>query len=218
MGAVLAIWNDRDDAVAEEYERWYLTEHLPERLAVPGFLAARRYEALRGAPRFLTCYDVESPQVLASAAYLARLADPSPVTRRIMAHFRDMTRTVCTAVYRSKPAALGGAVAAAYVEQPAAFDRAALTRDAAACAADPRALSVQAWQAAPDAAHGATSEAKLRPGADRRVSAALVIDVMREADAAHFEARAADALRRCSGEARVHGGIYRLLGAWTKPP
>ena len=33
------IWNDRDDAVADAYEQWYLSEHLPERLGVADPLA-----------------------------------------------------------------------------------------------------------------------------------------------------------------------------------
>lgn len=49
---VLAIWNDRDDEIAELYESWYVTEHVPERLDVAGFRGARRYEAASGSPRF----------------------------------------------------------------------------------------------------------------------------------------------------------------------
>ena len=45
---ILAIWHDVDAAIGDEYERWYFREHLPERVAVPGFLAGRRYEAVSG--------------------------------------------------------------------------------------------------------------------------------------------------------------------------
>ena len=99
-----------------------MSEHLPERLGLPGFVAARRYEAETGSPRFFTSYDVESVEVLSSADYLARLAAPSPLTREVMANFRNMTRTVCIPVYRSRGLALGGSVVAAYVEQPARVD------------------------------------------------------------------------------------------------
>lgn len=112
--AILAIWNDREDSIADVYERWYLSEHLPERLAVPGFLAARRYEARKGSPRFFTFYDVQSPAVLSSANYLARLASPSPLTREVMANFRNMMRTACMSIHRSPGAAVGGCVVAAY--------------------------------------------------------------------------------------------------------
>jgi hypothetical protein len=61
----------------------------------PGFVAVRRYEAETGSPRFFTSYDVESVEVPSSADYHARLAAPSPLTREVMANFRNMTRTVC---------------------------------------------------------------------------------------------------------------------------
>ena len=38
-----------------------------ERIAVPGFLLGRRYEAVRGAPRYFCFYLTQSPDVLKSA-------------------------------------------------------------------------------------------------------------------------------------------------------
>jgi hypothetical protein len=217
---ILAIWNDREDSIADVYERWYLSEHLPERLGVPGFLAARRYEAQKGSPRFFTWYDVRSLEVLSSENYLARLASPSPLTREVMANFRNMMRTACLPVYRSPRAALGGCVVAAYVEQPARVDRGGLLEGATQCERDPRVLGLQVWQAAPDPAHAATPEAKLRPGGDRRIAAALVLDVMREEDGWALEGRIREALRNSvlsetrSGDAFIHLNVYRLLGLW----
>lgn len=52
----------------EEFNDWYDTEHIPERLAVPGFLTARRFR-LNDHPSYLALYDVESPEVLDSPAY-----------------------------------------------------------------------------------------------------------------------------------------------------
>ena len=217
---ILAIWNDREDAIAEVYEHWYVSEHLPERLGVPGFVAARRYEAAKGAPRFFTRYDVESLEVLSSPDYLARLASPSPLTRQVMASFRNMIRTVCSPAYRSRGSALGGCVVAAYVEQPAGIDASSLLEGAAACESDPRVLGVQVWRAAQDPAHAASSEAKLRPGGDRRIEAALVVDVMREQDGLALEQQVCSALRESvlpesrPGNATVHSNVYRLLGVW----
>jgi len=37
--------------LAEEFHRWYDDEHIPHRLAIPGFQAASRYEVLEGEPR-----------------------------------------------------------------------------------------------------------------------------------------------------------------------
>lgn len=220
MTGILAIWNDREDAVADVYERWLVTEHIPERLAVPGFLEARRYEAVRGAPRFFTPYWVASPEVLGAPEYLARLASPTPLTRQVMAGFRNMRRTVCNLAYRSPRAALGGCVVTAQVEQPASIDEAGLLGAVAALERDPRVLGVQVWRAAPEPAP--SSEAKLRPGGDRRIEAALVIEVMREEDGVALEETVLAAARRCARmagpeEVPVRAGTYRLLGVWHAP-
>ena len=219
MPGILAIWNDREEAIAELYERWLVSEHIPERLAIPGFLEARRYEATQGTPHFFTPYVVASPQVLASPEYLARVAAPSPLTREVMAGFRNMCRTVCALVYRSPRAALGGCVVSAYAEQPAAIDAAALLAGAAALEGDPLVLGVEVWRAVPDPAHGTSSEARLRPGGDRRIEAALVVEVMREEDGAALEGPVLNAVRRSAAkgrqkEARIHAAAYRLLGVW----
>lgn len=216
-GAVLAIWNDRDDAIADLYERWYLTEHLPERLGVPGFVAAQRHEALQGSPRFFTHYDVASVDVLSSPEYLARLAAPSPLTRQVMAQFRNMVRTACTVLHRSPGAALGGCAAVAFVEQPAAVRDDLLKAQAIEAERDPRAMRVQAWRAAHDPAHAATRESLLRPGGGRRIAAALVVDVLREADGWALKDRLAGALHdSLAGDAAqpVQFNVYRLLGQW----
>jgi len=68
----------------EEFNAWYDTEHLPERLAVPGFETARRYVCLDGAPKYLAVYDTESAAVLDTPAYLSVSFDnASPWTRRV---------------------------------------------------------------------------------------------------------------------------------------
>jgi hypothetical protein len=54
----------------EEFNRWYEEEHLDERIAIPGFLSARRFTALEGSPKYLAIYDLESPDVLKSPEYL----------------------------------------------------------------------------------------------------------------------------------------------------
>ncbi len=217
MPGILAVWNDLDHAIAEVYERWLVSEHIPERLAVPGFLEARRYEAANGTPRFFTPYWVASPQVLTSPEYLERLASPSPLTREVMAGFRNMRRTVCTLGYRSPRASLGGCAVAAFVEQPATIDEASLLEGAAVLERDPRVLGVQVWRAVPDAA--ASSEAKLRPGGDRRIEAALVVDTMRERDGTALEETVRSAVRQSTRkagpeEAAIHAATYQLLGVW----
>ncbi len=45
-----------------EYERWYDEVHIPEVLAVPGFVGARRFRALDGS-HWLTIYEIEADDV-----------------------------------------------------------------------------------------------------------------------------------------------------------
>ncbi|KND55627.1 hypothetical protein BPUN_2302 [Candidatus Paraburkholderia kirkii] len=73
----------------EEFNAWYDTEHLPERMAVPGFEAARRYVCVSGRPSYLAVYDMESRDVLESEAYLAVSFDrSSPWTKRVTSRSR----------------------------------------------------------------------------------------------------------------------------------
>lgn len=87
------------DVVAEaisEHDSWHTHEHLPERLAIPGFLRGTRWTALSGAPRYMVLYEVESLGTLTSEAYLERLNNPSPWTTKVMPHYRGMDRGLCS--------------------------------------------------------------------------------------------------------------------------
>jgi hypothetical protein len=52
------------------YEAWYAA-HLVKLLAVPGVLAARRFESVDGDMRFMVQYEIASLEVLESEAYRA---------------------------------------------------------------------------------------------------------------------------------------------------
>jgi hypothetical protein len=73
----------------EEFNAWYDTEHLAERLAVPGFETALRYVCIDGAPRYLAMYDLARPDVLDSPAYLkVGFGNASPWTKRVTSRVR----------------------------------------------------------------------------------------------------------------------------------
>lgn len=90
---LLLVMIDVDPAHEEEFNRWYTEEHLPERLACPGFLSARRFVAVEGEPKYLALYDLESPEVLQSEAY-QKIYGPSGWTQRISKHFVRSIRNV----------------------------------------------------------------------------------------------------------------------------
>jgi hypothetical protein len=79
-----------------EHDDWHTHEHLPERLAIPGFLRGTRWVAQRGQPRYFVVYEVEQLSTLASEAYLERLNNPTPWTQKMMPHYRGMTRGLCS--------------------------------------------------------------------------------------------------------------------------
>ncbi len=72
-----------------ELHAWYNTEHIPERLRIPGFVTGQRYAALEGTPRWLAVYELESVAVLESPDYL-KWAGPlqTPWTRRMVSSTR----------------------------------------------------------------------------------------------------------------------------------
>jgi len=85
---------DIDAADEADLNRWYDREHLEERVAIDGFLEARRYVAHSGSPKFLFLYSTKTIEVLDSPAYRAKLANPTPWSVKTMAGFKNMIRAV----------------------------------------------------------------------------------------------------------------------------
>lgn len=85
---------DIDAAHEADFNRWYDREHLEERVAIEGFLEARRYVAHAANPKYLCLYSTATVDVLDSPAYRARLAEPTEWSRQTMARFKNMLRVV----------------------------------------------------------------------------------------------------------------------------
>ncbi len=62
---------DFSDVAEDEFHDWYDTEHVPERLRVPGFLNAERWIGTQDPKVSLALYDLDTVGVLHSPAYLA---------------------------------------------------------------------------------------------------------------------------------------------------
>ena len=92
---LLMVAIDVDPRHEAELDRWYDEEHIAERMAIPGFLRARRFVALEGGPRYLALYDLETPAVLDSAAYRTALGSAATaLTRRMQTLFNPIIRNV----------------------------------------------------------------------------------------------------------------------------
>jgi hypothetical protein len=93
-GAMLLLFDVVDNAIAA-HDDWHTHEHMPERLAIPGFRRGTRWTRTSDCPRYCVLYEVDSPAVLDSAAYRERLDNPTPWTARMMSHYVGMRRTLC---------------------------------------------------------------------------------------------------------------------------
>ena len=110
-----------------DFNRWYDREHLEERVAIEGFLEARRYVAHAANPKYLSLYSTATLEVLDSPAYRVRLANQTEWSRRTMAHFKNMLRVVAR-ITISKGTGRGAALG--LVRLRPTVDNAAAWRDA----------------------------------------------------------------------------------------
>ena len=85
---------DIDPANDAEFNRWYDREHLEERVAIDGFLEARRYTAHQGRPKYLSLYSTKTFDVLDSPAYRTALANQTDWSRANISRFKNMIRAV----------------------------------------------------------------------------------------------------------------------------
>jgi hypothetical protein len=86
------MWWDIAPEVQAEWEDWHTHEHMPERLAIPGFLRGSRWVS---GTSYFVLYELDAPATLTGAAYLQRLNNPTPWSRKMMPHHRNMVRSLC---------------------------------------------------------------------------------------------------------------------------
>ncbi len=89
-GALLMASMNVDPSAEAEFNEWYNTEHLPQLGAVPGVLAARRYQATdpTSERRFVAIYHLRDVGVSRSDAW-ARAAN-TPWSEKMRPHFQDL--------------------------------------------------------------------------------------------------------------------------------
>jgi hypothetical protein len=198
---ILAIFNNVAPGREAEFEHWFQTEHLAERVAVPGFLLGRRYEAVSGRPQYFNYYLTQSPDVLKSEAYLTRLDNPTPMTRMVMSEiFKDMNRTVCRRAV-ALGAIRGSMAVVMRFDSPQDEMR---LRDAIQEMLVRTATYGEVWIAADRRQFPVSEEERLR-GGDRKIEACLLVEILRAAEAESVARTLAQLFPQ--GSAR----IYRLL-------
>jgi hypothetical protein len=111
MTAFLALWNDLRPGREAEYDSWHTREHVPERVAAPGFRHARRYVSrAHPAHRWFTLYEVDGLDAFDTPEYRDLLANPTPWSESMRPDFRNFLRAPCEQV-GSAGFGLGGALA-----------------------------------------------------------------------------------------------------------
>jgi len=93
--AAVAMWWNVAPEVRAEWEHWHSSEHMPERLAIPGFLRGTRWVARSGEPSYFVLYEVAELATITTGAYLERLNHPTPWSLKMMPHHRNMVRSLC---------------------------------------------------------------------------------------------------------------------------
>ena len=80
---LLMVYSEVPAKYEEEYNAWYDTEHIPERLSIPGVLRAARYQAVAGGPKYLACYELATADAYHAEAWQKWLRNPTPWSRRM---------------------------------------------------------------------------------------------------------------------------------------
>jgi hypothetical protein len=118
-GALLLQFDVAEEARAE-HDDWHTHEHMPERLALPGFRRGTRWTALGAGPRYCILYEVDSAATLDSAPYRERLDHPTPWTARMMRSYAGMQRTLCDVVASSGDGIGSAALVVRFAARPGA--------------------------------------------------------------------------------------------------
>ena len=90
---LLAVWMDPTPEREDDLNRWYEEEHLADRLAMPGWLNARRYVSLEGAHKYVALYDLTGPEALHTPRYVEAQKNSTPWTRQVVDNLKGFTRT-----------------------------------------------------------------------------------------------------------------------------
>ena len=116
--AAVAIWHDIAPEGRDDFYAWHGQEHMPERLAIPGFLRGRRYIGISARHEFFNLYEARGLDVLLGKAYADRVNHPTPWTIAAVRHFRSVSRSLCH-VRGTHGRAQGGLLATLRYDVPA---------------------------------------------------------------------------------------------------
>lgn len=89
--------------IEPDWNHWYDTTHIPNRLSKPGFISVRRFLALWGEYKYLTLYELDNLEALESEAYVKlrewEASLPPESFEAITLKLPDFTRGVYEQIY-----------------------------------------------------------------------------------------------------------------------
>lgn len=83
-----------DPSHEADFNQWYDREHIAERVAIEGFLEARRYQAIDAPLKYFATYTTHAFADLSSPAYEKALANQTAWSKSNLARTQDMLRVV----------------------------------------------------------------------------------------------------------------------------
>ena len=98
---VLVETMDVDEADESEFNEWYNEQHLPERMAIPGYVSARRFKLENGnnALKYLCIWEMVDGSPLQSEMYKEQNAHPTELYLRVNKTIKLRTRGLYHQVY-----------------------------------------------------------------------------------------------------------------------
>ncbi len=214
---VLVVWTDVIAEHETEFNAWYSEQHLPERLAVPGILNARRYVG-NASPKYLAYYESETPEVMTSDYYTERLANPTEWTQRVMPWFIGTVRSICN-VKANFGHGIGGVVqtltfsmAQAEDALPSWLSGHALPEAASHLAC----VRVRLWHADQSITNRPSPEQAMRPQRDRSADWVVVVETVAESALQEIVASLTNQLSEHGATDVRAQGPYQLLNFLRK--
>ena len=100
---VLVVTMEVDESDETEFNRWYNEQHLPERMAIPGYVSARRFK-LEGdgnnhALKYLCIWEMEDGSPLESEMYKDQNDHPTELYLKVNETIKSRTRGLYTQIY-----------------------------------------------------------------------------------------------------------------------
>jgi hypothetical protein len=93
---IMVIWHDVASGFVDDYLNWHTCEHMPERIAIPGFLRGRRGHSPESPLHpYITLYESDDAGTFGSPEYFARLNTPTAWSQRLHRRITNFIRGAC---------------------------------------------------------------------------------------------------------------------------